>query len=276
MRRKTIGKEVSLEGVALHSGDRSRVTFKPAPSGSGIVFSRADIEKKPRIKALPRNVSDTARGTTIESDGSRVSVVEHVLASVHALGITDLEIEMNGQEPPALDGSALPFFSALKEAGLRELEGDIEPLKVGKEIVVGDGEASLRGRPSDRFRISFMIDFPGTVIGRQELTVDINGDSFGDEIAPARTFGFLSEVEELKKRGLARGASMENALVIGGSGYSNKPRFKDEAVRHKILDLVGDLGLLGRPILAHVIAERSSHRLNTKLASLLYEEADKK
>jgi UDP-3-O-acyl N-acetylglucosamine deacetylase len=275
MQRRTIEKEVELEGIALHSGSKSRVNFKPAKAGAGILFVRADLGGRPAVKASPENVSETKRGTSLRSGGAGVQLTEHVLAAVHSLGISDIEIEVFGEEPPAMDGSSIEFFNALKKAKLVDLKDKLAPIKLEKELLFEDGESIIQACPSDRLEVCFVVDFPGTPIGKQELSLEINERSFEKEIAPARTFGFIEEVEELKKRGLALGASLKNALAISRREYINKPRFKDEVVRHKILDVVGDLGLLGRPIQASIIAKSSGHRLNVLLASALAKEVKK-
>ncbi len=269
MFRRTIKKETELSGIALHCGAKTKIVFKPGNPKSGIVFVRADLPGRPRIRASPAKVSDTKRGTTLSAGAARIQVVEHVLAAIFALGISDIEIEVAGPEPPALDGSALPYFRALKEVGIVVLEEENQPITVFREIVIQKEGSLICASPSDRFSVSFVVDFPDTIVGGQKLSLEINEETFEREIAPARTFGFIEEVENLKRAGLALGASLDNALAISSSGYINEPRFKDEVVRHKILDLIGDLGLLGRPVNAHVVAERSNHRLNIELASAL-------
>ena len=273
MRRKTIKTSVTLSGIALHSGAQAEITFKPSASAGGIFFVRTDIAGRPRIPATVSAVSDLTRGTSLAFGGAEVAVVEHVLASLYALSISDIEIELSAKEPPALDGSSVLYFNALKGAGITDLSRENLPLTLLRELVVNEGSGVAVASPSDRFLISFMIDFPGSAIGRQELSVEITERSFEGEIAQARTFGFLEEVESLKKAGLALGASEENALVASNDGYINKPRFRDEAVRHKILDLIGDLCLLGRPLKAHIAVERGSHKLNAALARAILEEA---
>lgn len=269
MRRKTLKNSVSTKGIALHSGRESAVKFCPAPEGTGIVFVRGDLPGRSKIRATAQNVCDTKRGTTLKEGGAEIAVVEHILAAVYCLGISDIVIEVDNPEPPAFDGSALPIFLLLREAGTTLLSKEYHPLKVVEEIILEEGAGLIRACPSDRLRISFMVDFPGTVVGRQEISLEIDAKTFEREIAPARTFGFTEEVESLKKSGLALGASLENALAITADGYVNKPRFRNEVVRHKVLDVIGDLALVGRPILAHITAERSGHRLNSLLASAL-------
>jgi len=272
MKRKSIVREAALSGIALHSGAYARIKFIPSTEKCGIVFIRTDLPGSPRVVASPDNVCDTTRGTSLCSNGVAVRVIEHVMAAIHAFGISDINIEICGAEPPATDGSSHEFFSALKEAGVRELNEEIRHLEIDRELLVKAGIGSIAAKPSDRFKVSFMIDFPGTPVGKQELSLEINESSFESEIAPARTFGFHKNVKMLRKKGLSLGASLKNVLVVGASGYINEPRMQHEEVRHKILDIVGDLGLIGRPIKAHIIAEKSNHGLNTKLAALLLKE----
>ena len=270
MRRRTIKNEASVSGIALHSGKDSKISFRAG--SDGIVFIRSDLPGKPAIKATLSNVYDTKRGTSLRSGAAEVHVIEHVLSAVNALRITDLVIDISGTEPPALDGSAIGYFTLLKDAKIVDLAGEALPIKISREILVQDGSGVLIASPSDRFSISFMIDFSGTPIGTQEFSSSIDEKTFERDIAPARTFGFVEDVEALKKMGLALGASEKNALVVNKDGYVNKPRFKDEAVRHKVLDLIGDLGLLGRPLIARVSGERSGHKLNIALAALIEKE----
>ncbi|MFA4905787.1 MAG: UDP-3-O-acyl-N-acetylglucosamine deacetylase [Candidatus Margulisiibacteriota bacterium] len=258
MKRQTIKSPVSLTGKGLHSGKLSTVTFRPSPENTGLIFSYKGFP----IPALAENVTDTIRGTTL----GKIKLVEHVLAAVSGLGIDDLIIELDENEPPALDGSAKLFYAALDSAGRVELSAEKSFVKINREFLVEEAGASLRLSPFDGFAVHFMIEFP--VIGRQEFTY--NGDFAS--IAEARTFGYLSELENLKKKGLARGASLENSLAVGQDGYANPPRFPDEPVRHKVLDLVGDLALVGFPIRGKIEAIRSGHKLNVALARRIREE----
>lgn len=258
MKRLTIKAPVSLTGEGLHSGKISTVTFKPSPENTGLVFSYKGFP----VPALAENVTDTTRGTSLD----KIKLVEHILAAVSGLGIDDLIIELNENEPPAMDGSAKLFTAALRSAGLMGLSAEKSFIKIDRELLVEEAGASLKLFPFDGFAVHFVIEFP--VIGRQEFSY--NGDFMS--IAEARTFGYLSELEELKKKGLALGASLENSLAIDKGGYVNPPRFPDEPVRHKVLDLVGDLALVGFPILGKIEAYRSGHKLNIALARRIREE----
>ena len=255
VKQKTLLSPCSLSGPAIHSGEVCVIIFRPAPANAGIFF----LCQGQKVAALAQNVVNTTRGTSL----SNVSVIEHVLAAVAGLGIDNLEIELSRPEPPVLDGSSLPYVEALKAAGIFEQNAAKAFLVISSPIILSDGAASLEVRPYNGFRVSFMIDFP--VIGKMKFAYE----GRFEEIAPARTFGWLEEVEGLRRRGLARGASLDNALAIGPEGYVNPPRFPDEPVRHKILDLIGDLSLVGRPLQGELIAVKSGHKLNVELARRL-------
>lgn len=252
---KSIAKEVSLSGIALHSGKSSTITFCPSESGK-IEF----VYNGERIEAVPPNVRSTDRGTCL----GEILTVEHVLSAVSALGLSSIKIILSENEPPALDGSSLEYYKALEKAGFLALPSSKKISHVKAEISVEEKGASIKVVPYDGFEINFMIDFP--VIGRQEFCYSGN---YLKDIAPARTFGFIEELDGLKKRGLALGATEKNALVLSEKGYINKPRFADEPVRHKILDLIGDLALVGAEVKAKIFAVKSGHKLNIELARLI-------
>ncbi len=242
-----------VSGIGLHCGRPVSVAIHPASPGSGIVF----IHKGKRIPATIEHLEETERGTTLGG----IAVVEHFLAAAYGIGVYDLEVEVNGDELPALDGSALPWVEILEKFSIRHSAFGIQLLR--EPIKVSEGTSSIEALPYDGFKVNFVVNFAG--IGRQEFAFDAEKQSFREEIAPARTFGYLEEYESLKKRGLALGASLENALVLNQNGYVNRPRFPDEVVRHKILDLIGDLALLGSPLKAEIRAVRSGHKLNSEL-----------
>jgi len=257
-KQKTIGNPFSLSGIGIHSGEFCIAAFRPAEADGGIYF----IYQNKKIPALVNNVASTDRGTSL----SEIHVVEHVLAAAYGLGIDNLEIELSRPEPPVLDGSALPYVSALKNSGIIEQNREKAFLQIKDQIEIKDGSSSIKIAPFNGFKVHFMIDFP--YIGKQTF---VFSDNFEAEVAPARTFGLIEELETLKSRGLAKGASLENALAIGKGGDVNAPRFKDEPVRHKILDLIGDLSLIGRPIKGEIFAVKSGHKLNIELARRLFE-----
>ena len=259
MKQKTIAKEFSLAGIGLHSGKPASLFFSPAPPNSGIYFIKANH----KIPARAGQVKATRRGTSLDG----IAVVEHLLAAAGGLGIDNLQIEIKGDELPVMDGSALPYVEALEKAGLVEQKENTDPLILKRPLKVVENQASLLALPFHGFKIDFMVDFK--VIGQQCFVFEAAPGAFKKEIAAARTFGYLEEYELLKEQGLARGASFENALVLGKDGYLNTPRFPDELVRHKILDLIGDLSLLGRPLRAEIRARGSGHKLNIELVRRL-------
>jgi UDP-3-O-acyl N-acetylglucosamine deacetylase len=256
---------VKIEGTGLHSGQPVTVTIKPAAPGSGIVF----IHDGKRIPATIDHLKETRRGTTLEANNcwQGLAVVEHFLSAAYGIGVYDLEVEVEGGELPALDGSALPWVEVLEKLEHKAQNTEHRTLKM--PIKIAEGVASLEALPYNGFKVNFMVDFEG--IGRQEFSFDAEKQSYKEEIAPARTFGYFEEYELLKARGLALGASLENALVLNKNGYVNQPRFPDEVVRHKILDLIGDLALLGRPLHAEIKAVRSGHKLNAELVRRILE-----
>jgi len=256
MMQKTIKQAFSLSGLGLHSGTKSSLNFSPAPPNTGIVF----VKERKLIKAGIESVKDSRRGTTLNG----IAVVEHLLAAIFGLGLNNLQVELNGEEIPVMDGSALPYLEAFEAAGLIEQPEREKAFTLNSPIKVSDGDAYIEALPSSGFSVYFMVDFP--VVGKQHFLFDPQKNSFKKEIAPARTFGYIEEYELLKEQGLARGASFENALILSKDGYVNTPRFADEMVRHKILDLIGDLALLGQPLLAEVKAFKSGHKLNLALA----------
>lgn len=259
MKQKTINKAFQLSGIGLHSGEEATLLFSPAPPNAGICF----IKEERRIPALVDYIKETKRGTAL----NEIAVIEHLLSAVYGLGIDNLDVEVRGRELPALDGSSLPYAEALESSGLIEQNELKNYLILEKPIKVFEGEASLEALPCRGFKVDFVVDFPG--VGEQHFSFDSQKGDFKKEIAPARTFGYIEEYEMLKEQGLALGASFENSLVLGKDGYLNTPRFPDELVRHKILDLIGDLALLGRPLLAEVKAVKSGHALNIELTRLL-------
>jgi len=268
--QKTIAKPVSYTGVGLHTGHRVTVKFRPAAPGSGIRFRRVDLPGKPEVKADVPRVSCTRRGTTIRDVKVSVHTVEHVLAALAGLGLDNMIIEIDDSEPPAGDGSSLPFVQRLTRAGIRAQSEPREFLEIGKPIWFSKDDVHLVALPADEFSISCTIDYNHPFLKAQFASFVINVDTFADEIAPARTFGFFNEVDRLRREGLIRGGSLANALVIGPDGILNEGlRFDNEFVRHKILDLIGDLSLLARPIKAHIIAIKSGHASNIELARKL-------
>jgi UDP-3-O-[3-hydroxymyristoyl] N-acetylglucosamine deacetylase len=272
MPRRTISREVHVEGVALHAGSTIRMTLSPAQSGRGVVFRRSDLGGR-EIPARFDRVAETRLGTVIDDGhGARVGVIEHLMAAVAGAGIDDLLVTLDGPESPILDGDAKSYLSVLESAGFREHEGARPAIKVLRPVEVARGEASAALVPSDSYEFDFEIVFLTPAIGTQHLTWRFSKESFRHDIAPARTFGFVQELDALNKAGLGRGASLENTLAIDGDEIVNHKlmRFPDEFVRHKVLDAIGDLALAGAPILGRFVGRRSGHALNNQLLRALF------
>jgi UDP-3-O-[3-hydroxymyristoyl] N-acetylglucosamine deacetylase len=274
VQRKTVNTKVSISGIGLHSGIYTKVELRPARAGSGITFVRADLDGL-RIPALQASTTALDYATTVGRDDVSVGTVEHLLAAVVACDITDVDILIDGPEVPIVDGSALPFMHLIDAAGVRKLGTEIPVLRIAQPIEITEGQKSIRITPSNRLVIKYKIDFDHPVIGRQTVHFDFAHDSFLRKIAPARTFGFVRDVEQLRAAGLARGGSVENAIVLDDRGVINGPlRFRDEFVRHKILDLVGDLALVGRPIVGEITACRGGHALHSRFVEKIIAAAE--
>jgi UDP-3-O-[3-hydroxymyristoyl] N-acetylglucosamine deacetylase / 3-hydroxyacyl-[acyl-carrier-protein] dehydratase len=259
--RRTIAATATLEGVGLHLGVPCRLTFLPASVGAGVVFRRTDLPGSPEVSARVEHAVLSERRTQLGEGAGGLHTVEHVLAAVAASGVDDLVIEMNGPEPPILDGSAGPFFQALGQAGVVAHGGRAEYLELREPVRVIDGESVYEAHPARSLLLDVTIDFPHPLIGRQRACFDVTRELFATELAPARTFGFVHEVEALRARGLIRGASTSNAVVLDDGGVvGTELRWPDEFVRHKAMDCVGDLALAGRRVRARVVAFKPSHR----------------
>ena len=261
MTRYTVANTASVEGIGLHLGKQCRLTFKPAFSGDGIQLRRLDIQDAPPIRATVDQVTETERRTQLGSGNNTVHTVEHVLAAVAATGIDDVMIEMDGPEPPILDGSAAPFYEALSRAGLAAIDGQPEILTLSEPVRIIDGESVYEAFPASNLELDITIEFAHPLIGRQSTKICVNRESFEAELSSARTFGFTREVDWLRSRGLIRGASLENAIVLDDSGLVSGPlRWTDEFVRHKTMDCIGDLALTGARVRARIVALKPSHR----------------
>lgn len=302
--QRTIQKSVSVTGVGLHTGNSSTLIFMPARPNTGIWFQRVDLDGQPKIKADISNVVDISRGTTIGNNELRVHTVEHVLAALAGLMVDNVTIQVDANEPPVMDGSSMPFVEALKSARFEEQDSPRDYFVLEKTLAYSDEKHGIDivAFPSDELRLTFMIDYQHPVLGKNYTSMYSLQDEFEKEFASARTFCFLSEVEMLVKQGLIKGGNLSNALVIidreldkselnhlkqlfgfneeielGTEGYLNKTslRFPNEPVRHKTLDLIGDLALLGMPLKAHIIAARSGHAANVELVKLIRKEYEK-
>jgi len=271
LKRRSIQRDATVAGIGLHTGAATRAVFRPGPSGKGVVFRRTDLADTPEIPARLSEVDALERRTAIGHGAATIHTVEHLMAAVAAHEIDDLLIELSGPEPPILDGSVAPYFAALQQAGPVEVDGEPTLLTVQAPFTVTEGDSSYVVAPSKRFQLTVTIEFPHPLIGRQSGSFDVSAEAFAKELAPARTFGFTSEVAALQAKGLIRGASTASAIVLDERGVVNggQLRWPDEFLRHKAADIVGDLALTGARIRAHVVATRPSHSGNVALARAL-------
>ena len=272
--QRTLRRSVSCTGIGLHSGKKVRLRLKPAPVNHGIRFKRLDLDGL-EVSATAERVAGMNYATELAQDAASVGTVEHLLAALVGLGIDNVSVELNQAEVPIMDGSAASFVYLVHEAGIKSLTAPRRFLKVTRPIALSRGDKRIAVYPSDHFKVTYSISFDHPLLRHQSRTQRVTEDSFIEEIAPARTFGFLNEVEQLRKKGLALGGSLDNAIVLGETGVLNNAlRFEDEFVRHKILDVIGDLALIGHPIIGHVVAHRGGHALHARFSQKILEDSD--
>ncbi len=259
--QKTIAREVSCSGIGVHSGQTVQLAIKPAPINHGVQFIRTDLPNRPRIPARFNKVVDTSLATVIGSDGFIISTIEHLMAAFAGLAVDNVLVEVNSYEMPIMDGSAGPFTRMIKSAGVKLQDAPRCFFVVNRPIELADDNKFVGIYPASHFQITCAIEFDHPMIRAQECSIVLTGDQFETQVADARTFGFLHEQEYMKKFGLGRGASLENAIVVGQDKVLNEGglRYPDEFVRHKLLDCIGDFNLLGLPIFGHIVAKRSGH-----------------
>ena len=277
MKRKTIKNSVKILGIGLHKGEEIKLTLKPSENNDerGIIFKRIDVSDKNNIvKVDYRNLFDLERGTNIRNeDDVKVHTIEHFLSSLSITGVTDILVEILGNELPILDGSSAGFVEKLLEAGIVELNEEIEPVVITEPVIFSDEKAGkyVMALPYDGFKISYTIDFNHSFLKSQYYELEVNLENYMENIAKCRTFAFDYEIDFLKKNNLALGGSLENAVVVGADGPLNPEglRYSDEFVRHKILDIIGDLYVLGIPVKAHIIAIKAGHYVNSRLTEMI-------
>lgn len=266
---QTIRTPVTCTGVGLHSGAPVTLRILPAPAGTGIVFRRTDLDGF-EIEASGRNVARVSYATSLMKKGVLISTTEHLLSAFIGAGIDNAIVELDNLELPILDGSARPFVEMIQKAGIRRQRRIRTYLRIVREVELREGDKFIAVYPANTYSVSYSINFPHPRIGRQTFCVQLTNGSFLREIAPARTFGFMHEADAMRQQGLIRGASTENAIVLTRNEVLNPPlRFVDEFVRHKVLDLIGDLALIGKQILGSVVADRAGHAMHTALVSRL-------
>jgi len=265
----TIRAAVECKGIGLHSGAPVQLRILPAASGAGIIFRRTDLDNF-EVEATGRNLARVSYATSLMKKGVLISTTEHLLSAFIGTGIDNAIVELDNLELPILDGSARPFVDMIQRAGIRKQRRARSYLRIRRELELREGNKFIAIYPADSYSVSYTIDFPHALIGRETFRVDLSDGNFLREIAPARTFGFLHEADAMRQQGLIRGASTENAIVLTPEGLMNPPlRYPDEFVRHKVLDLIGDLALVGKQILGSIVADRAGHAMHTALVSRL-------
>jgi len=265
---QTVRTPVECQGIGLHSGEPVTLRILPAPAGTGIVFRRVDLDGF-EVEAIGRNVARVSYATSLQKKGVLISTTEHLLSAFIGIGLDNAIIELDNLELPILDGSAKPFVDMVLGAGLRKQRKKRTYLRILREVEVREGNKLISAHPAPGYTVAYKIHF-APPIGEQSFAIDLSRDLYRKELAAARTFGFLSEEKALKNMGLIRGASEENVIVLTPTGVKNGPlRFQDEFVRHKVMDLIGDLALLGKQIIGHIVADRAGHAMHTALVSRL-------
>ena len=263
----TLARAAAYTGIGLHSGREVHMELRPAAAGTGIVFVRTDLDGEPRVHATADHVTSTLRATTIEEDGVKFFTIEHLMSALHALRIDNCEVRLDSEEPPVADGASLAFFELIEQAGIAKLDAPREEIVIDRVYRIDDdkNERFVLALPYDGFRVSFTSVNPHKLIGIQYENFDVTPETYKKEIAPARTIAYEKEIAQLRAMGLGLGGSIENVIVYNDEGWLNPLHFEDELVRHKIVDVIGDLRLAGI-IRGHVIAAASGHALNTALA----------
>ena len=271
-RQTTLKNEVSCAGIGLHSGQQVSLKLKSAPVDSGIIFKRVDLPNSPQIQATAANVTATVRATTLEQDGAKVFTIEHLMSAFHAAKIDNCIVEIDAEEPPVLMGNSIDFFRLIKSAGTEEQESERREVVINKiyriDDLTSEGRRFVIALPYDGFRVSFTSVNPHPLVGVQYRDFIIDEETYEKEIAPARTIAYEKEIEALRSMGLGLGGTLENVIVYNDDRWLNDLIYPDELVRHKILDLIGDMRLAGI-VRGHVIAAASGHALNTKLAKMI-------
>jgi UDP-3-O-[3-hydroxymyristoyl] N-acetylglucosamine deacetylase len=265
MMQHTVAREVACKGIGLHSGAKVSMKLRPAPPNFGIRFRRMDLGHHPAVVAHAHHVINTSLATSIGFNGTTVSTIEHLMAAIYVSSIDNLLVELDGPEVPIFDGSAGPFLDIISEAGLKEQNTPRQCIVITRPMLLGDGEAFVKAAPADHFQVRYTIDFPHPLVGKQTLLWSFDAATFGRDIATARTFGFLKDVEKLQSLGLAQGGSLAHAVVFDDYGILNQDgfRFVDECVLHKILDFMGDLALTGKPMIGRFEVHKAGHALHT-------------
>jgi len=276
IKQRTLRNVIRATGVGLHTGEKVYLTLRPAPVDTGVVFRRIDLDVPVEVPAIADNVGDTRLSTSLEKDGVKISTVEHLMSAFAGLGIDNAYVDLTAPEVPIMDGSAGPFVFLLQSAGIQEQSSAKKYIRIKKKLRLEDGDKWAQFKPLNGFKVSFTIDFDHPVIKNaiQVATVDFSTTSFVKEVSRARTFGFMHDLEALRNAGLARGGSLDNAIVMDNYHILNEDglRYEDEFVKHKVLDAIGDLYLLGHPLIGEFSAHKSGHELNNRLLRMLIDD----
>ena len=276
--QRTLRNKIGATGIGLHTGERVVLSLAPAPVDTGIVFRRVDLDNSVEIKACPENVADTRLSTSLKVNNVSISTVEHLMSALAGLGIDNAYVDVSAPEVPIMDGSAGPFVFLIESAGVKEQDSPKEYMRICKTIKVSNGDKWAKFEPYEGFKVAFTIDFDHPVLqtSTQTSTIEFSSTSFIKEVSRARTFGFMRDLESLQEAGLAKGGGFENAIVLDDSRVLNGDnlRYKDEFVKHKVLDAIGDLYLLGHPLIGMFSAHKSGHALNNKLLRALLADED--
>src|SRR6516164_1824607 len=271
--QRTLRRQISCVGIGLHSGNKVNLTLKPASANFGIRFRRTDVGGH-EVPATIQHLAGIQLATGLARNEVSVETIEHLMAALVSMGVDNVLVELNSPEVPIMDGSAAPFIYLIQEAGMKRLQTARKFLKIVRPIAISRGDKRIALYPSDHFKVTYSISYDHPLLRHQSRTLTITEESFVEDVAPARTFTFLKDVEVMRQNGLALGGSLENAIVLGETGILNNAlRFEDEFVRHKILDAVGDLALVGYPVIGHLVAHRAGHALHTEFAGRILEEA---
>lgn len=267
--QRTLKQEITFDGIGLHTGRYASVRLKPAPRDSGIIFHR--IDRMTVIRSHIGSVTDTAFATTLGNGNVKIKTVEHILAALAGIGIDNLIIEVNGPEIPILDGSSTELVSIILKGGIAKQGKKMPYMRITKPVIMDDGHSEVAVFPYEGRKITYRIHFNHHLLGEQNLSIELNEETFIKEVAPARTFGFLKDVQYMMANGFAKGGSLSNAIILGDNGILNSSglRFKDEFVRHKILDSIGDFSLIGFPVYGHILANKAGHSTNLKFMKKL-------
>ncbi len=278
IKQRTLKNVIRATGVGLHTGEKVYLTLRPAPVDTGVIFRRIDLPEPVEVRACPENVTDTRLSTTLESNGVRISTVEHLMSAFAGLGIDNAYVDLTAPEVPIMDGSAGPFVFLIQSAGVHEQPAPKRFIRIKKKVEIEEGDKWVRFEPLDGFKVSFTIDFDHPIFrnSSQVACVDFSTTSFVKEVSRARTFGFMRHLESLRQNGLARGGGLDNAIVMDDFRILNEDglRYEDEFVKHKILDAIGDLYLLGHPLIGAFSACKSGHALNNRLLRALIADQD--